>query len=324
MDTSPDLVTVVVPTFNGGRYLDATLGSLGAQTYPHLEVIVVDDGSLDDSAVIARRSGFVSAVLTQPNLGVAVARNRGLARARGRWVGFVDQDDLWRSDRVANLVDYAVRHNRLAVASTERRFALASQRAALQAVGDGRHTWPEEWIADGCEHHLFNLPADPIEAPRPVEEISVSRLLEGAAMLTTSVLYDRETAIAAGGFAPHARALDDHILNLNVARISGPIHRVDTRDLLYRVHPASTSTVSPMSGPFLSAMAGVRLGGVFPATPHVGSNVTHLLRGLPDAPISPAEQVALLLLTVPRRERLRWLFAWAKHSAKDAITGRHR
>ena len=319
MSASHPLVSVVVPTYNGARFLGATLRSLGMQTYPDIEVIVVDDGSTDETLEVARASDVPSSVVVQRNLGVAVARNRGLAHARGQWVGFVDQDDLWRRDRVQDLVDHATAHGLRAVASTEHEFALAADREALRAVGDGRDLWPQEWISEGDEDSLVNAPSRiPAGAP---ELIGVERLMEGAAMLTTAVLYDRETALAAGGFAPHARALDDHILNLNVARIAGPIHRIDTRDLLYRVHAASTSTVSPMASPMLSAMASVRLGGIFPGDRRIGPNIEHLLYALADTGLSKTDQVALLMLTVPQGSRARWTARWAKRMLRRATRG---
>lgn len=313
MNDPEPLVTVVVPTYNGARFLSATLQSLGAQTHRNLEVIVVDDGSTDDTVAVARASEVPSAVVEQQNLGVAVARNRGLARANGVWVGFIDQDDLWREDRIENLIAHATAHGLKSVASTERPFALASDRDALRAVGDGRDSWPRDWIEEGGEAALVSAPPPP---PGPIEHIGVERLMEGAAMLTTSVLYDRETALAAGGFAPHTRALDDHILNLNVVRIAGPIERIDTHDLLYRVHPASTSTVSPMAGPVLAAMASVRLGGIFPSERRIGPNIEHLLSGLPGSDLPASDQLALLSLTVPAGSGLRWWARWAKRRAR--------
>src|SRR6478735_10303639 len=91
--SSDHLGTVVVPTYNGARFVETTLRSLASQSHDDLEILVVDDGSRDDTVDIVRRSGIPTEVLVQQNLGVAVARNRGLARARGQWVGFVDQDD---------------------------------------------------------------------------------------------------------------------------------------------------------------------------------------------------------------------------------------
>lgn len=304
---SEPLVTVVVPTYNGARYLTRTLDSLAAQTYPRVEVIVIDDGSTDSSAEIARTHRVQPKVLTQVNRGVAVARNRGLAVAEGSWVAFLDQDDLWHSHRVETLLRLADQTGAQAVATTETPFAYESQRAALERVGDGRDAWVT-WVPDGGESLLTE--GEVSQATGAVEEIGLERFLKGAAMVTTSVMYDRELAISAGGCAPHARALDDHVLNLNVARLIGEIPRIDSKEVFYRVHADSATTVSPMVAPFLSTQAAVRLGGVFPSDHHLGPNVEHLLFGVAHAELGIADKLGLLLLTTPRSSRARWLVRW--------------
>lgn len=87
------LVSVVVPVYNGERFLGEALESAMAQDYPRLDVVVVDDGSTDGSAAVARR--FPVRLLQQPNRGVAVARNAGIAATQGEYIAFLDQDDLW-------------------------------------------------------------------------------------------------------------------------------------------------------------------------------------------------------------------------------------
>jgi glycosyltransferase involved in cell wall biosynthesis len=92
-------VTCIIPVFNGERYLRETLDSVLAQTHGEMEVIVVDDGSTDASAQIAR--SFVNVIcLQQPNAGHAAARNRGLSAATGAFISFVDADDLWLPDKI--------------------------------------------------------------------------------------------------------------------------------------------------------------------------------------------------------------------------------
>jgi glycosyltransferase involved in cell wall biosynthesis len=87
-------VSIVIPCYNGAPFLRATIDSALAQTHPALEVIVVDDGSTDDSAAIASAFGSRVRVLTQANQGESVARNKGLAAARGDYIVFLDADDL--------------------------------------------------------------------------------------------------------------------------------------------------------------------------------------------------------------------------------------
>lgn len=89
------LVSILIPCFNASRWLATTLDSVFAQTWPNLEVILVDDGSSDDSLTVARRyESRGLRVFTQPNRGQCAAANRALAASRGAYVKFLDADDL--------------------------------------------------------------------------------------------------------------------------------------------------------------------------------------------------------------------------------------
>ena len=70
------LVSVVIPVYNGGRFLEHTLNSVLAQTYRPIEIVAVDDGSSDDSCEVIRRTAPETRLIRQPNHGVGVARNR--------------------------------------------------------------------------------------------------------------------------------------------------------------------------------------------------------------------------------------------------------
>lgn len=91
----PGTVSVVIPSYNRAHCLKRTVDSVLTQTYPPIEVLVVDDGSTDATPEVCR--GFASPVrcIRQQNGGVAVARNRGIAEARGELVALLDADDLW-------------------------------------------------------------------------------------------------------------------------------------------------------------------------------------------------------------------------------------
>jgi glycosyltransferase involved in cell wall biosynthesis len=98
------VVSVVVPAFNAAAFLNATLESVLAQTHRKLEIIVVDDGSTDDTAAIAEhyvnRDGRVR-LLRQCNAGVGAARNAALAFARGKYIAPIDADDVWHPTKIA-------------------------------------------------------------------------------------------------------------------------------------------------------------------------------------------------------------------------------
>lgn len=106
-DAQPALVSVVVPFYAVESYFAECLTSVLSQSYRELQVILVDDGSPDSSLAIAqdfaRRDGRVE-ILRQPNRGLGAARNAGVAAARGRYVCFVDSDDLLPADAIAILV----------------------------------------------------------------------------------------------------------------------------------------------------------------------------------------------------------------------------
>ena len=97
-------VSLIVATFNHGRFLAEALDSAIAQTLKGVEIVVVDDGSTDDTpSVLARYAGRIR-VIRQPNRGLAAARNTGLAAARGTYVSFLDADDVLMPTKLAEQV----------------------------------------------------------------------------------------------------------------------------------------------------------------------------------------------------------------------------
>ena len=117
------LVSVIIPVYNGGRYLRTALESVFAQTYRPLEVIVVDDGSVDDSGVIAQSFNGVR-YIHQANQGVAAARNNGIEATRGEFLAFLDQDDLWTSEKLKLQIGYLLTHPDLGYTLTQQQFFL--------------------------------------------------------------------------------------------------------------------------------------------------------------------------------------------------------
>jgi glycosyltransferase involved in cell wall biosynthesis len=91
-------ITVVIPAYNAEATLPRTLESVRAQTLAPAEILVIDDGSRDRTAEIARSYG--ARVLVQRNAGVSTARNTGVREARTDWVAFLDADDLWEADKL--------------------------------------------------------------------------------------------------------------------------------------------------------------------------------------------------------------------------------
>jgi glycosyltransferase involved in cell wall biosynthesis len=98
------LVSVLIPVYNGDRYLAEAIESVLAQSYRPIEIVVVDDGSTDGSGTIARRYESVR-YFFQPNSGLSAALNSGVKLANGDFLAFLDADDLWEGDKLARQMD---------------------------------------------------------------------------------------------------------------------------------------------------------------------------------------------------------------------------
>lgn len=101
----PPLVSVVIPNYNYTRYLKQTLDSVLAQTYPSVEILVVDDGSTDGSQELLRSYGERLRWYQHDRQGVSVARNRGATESAGDFIAFLDADDFWQPTKLSKQID---------------------------------------------------------------------------------------------------------------------------------------------------------------------------------------------------------------------------
>jgi glycosyltransferase involved in cell wall biosynthesis len=113
------LISCIIPVFNGQTYLAEAIDSILKQSYRPIEIIIVDDGSTDGTAMVAERYNQQIRYLRQANAGTAAARNLGLSVAAGEFVAFLDADDLWHPEKLArqmacfqesDALDYCVSH----------------------------------------------------------------------------------------------------------------------------------------------------------------------------------------------------------------------
>ena len=113
---SMQTVSIILPLFKSERYIRATLESVLAQTYTDWELIIVDDGSPDDSGEICRSYGDPRiTVHTRANTGPCRSRNFGIAQATGDFIGFIDHDDIWRPEKLEKHLDHLNRRPEVGV-----------------------------------------------------------------------------------------------------------------------------------------------------------------------------------------------------------------
>src|SRR5690606_1264368 len=149
-----NLVSIVIPVYNVGEYLEECLNSVLAQSYSNIEIILVDDGSSDDSLELCFR--FASKdrrikVISQENGGLSVARNKGLDLVEGEFICFVDSDDIIHPDFVEVLLSYLVNNDADIAMCRYRNFNNADE---ITSIGESTET---KTIIISGEEALNNL-----------------------------------------------------------------------------------------------------------------------------------------------------------------------
>jgi glycosyltransferase involved in cell wall biosynthesis len=226
-EVAAPVVSVVIPCYNGARYILATLASVLAQDIAAMEVIVIDDGSRDGSAELVRQAYPQVRVEVQANAGVAAARNRGIALARGEFIAFVDADDIWLRGKLAAQLAMMAAHPECRmnyapwqVWDSDQPAPSAAELAAVadSAADSARWAGPSGWIYPS--------------------------LLLDCHVWTSTVLARRSLFDEIGVFDPTLRLGEDYDLWLRASRVT-PILRLPRPFALYRLHAASITHSRP-------------------------------------------------------------------------------
>jgi len=230
-------VTIITPCYNGGRFIAQTLQSALAQTKPLLEILVVDDGSTDDSAAIAESFGAPVRVIRQANQGESVARNQGLMQAQGSHVLFLDADDLLEQTSVERLAQ------------------------ALEAA-------PENAVAImGCAW-FSDDPNTPYTVKVPSAETFFPAIIESNLAPPHCWLAPTALVRGVGGFFADLRWFEDWDLWWRVGLEATVLVRVPHVGALYRRHPGSQlATTTPADQARGHAVLMARMAQAFLARP---------------------------------------------------------
>src|SRR4030042_3198273 len=104
-------VSAVIPTYNRGQKVCEAIDSVLSQTYPLYEIIVIDDGSTDNTPVLLRKYKKKIRYFCQKNKGPSAARNLGIKKSTGDFIAFLDSDDLWDKDKIKEQIDFYAKIN---------------------------------------------------------------------------------------------------------------------------------------------------------------------------------------------------------------------
>jgi glycosyltransferase involved in cell wall biosynthesis len=206
------LVSVIIPNYNHTRFIPYAIRSVLAQGYPHYEIIVVDDGSTDDSREVVARFGDKVHYIWQENQGLAGARNTGIRAARGELIGLLDADDEWHPNYLEEMVALSGEYPEAAVFYCMAQCMDVNGRGLPQFVGG------------------------PAVDPKLLYQV----LLRSNFIIPSTVMFRRKAILDSGCFDAGLRSCEDWDLWLRLLS-KGTIVGASKSLARYRVHESSLS-----------------------------------------------------------------------------------
>ena len=207
--TQSAIVSIIMPAFNAAHTLLESLRSVSQQDYPYWELLVVDDGSSDNTVELVREQAFADPrikLLRQPfNQGVAAARNAGIAAAKGRYIAFLDSDDLWLPQKLSQQLK-----------------AMQENQALVSMTAYYRFTQIPKWQSTST----------------PPNWLDYASLLKGNAIGNLTGMYDCQ---AIGKVYQQAIRHEDYLMWLEVVRKAGRAYGLQEVLAAYRVSATSLS-----------------------------------------------------------------------------------
>ena len=206
-------VSVIIPAYNGDRFLGSAIDSVLRQTYRDYEIIVIDDGSTDNTAQVVKQYSNIR-YFRQTNQGVAASRNLGLAAAMGEYIVFFDQDDVLLPHKLASQV------------------ALLDRDPELGIVNSG-------WQICDCERQTVAQAT--VEPWQQIPDLSPANLIVWKPVFLGAMMFRRTWLERIGGFNINLKQTPDVDLVLRLAKIGCPAAWVEQITVLYRQHGANAS-----------------------------------------------------------------------------------
>lgn len=207
-------VSVIIPTYNRQDFVREAIASVLAQTYQDFELIVVNDGSEDDTQTVVQEFSAIAPCIRyifQPNQGVSAARNTGVALSVGAFVAFLDSDDLWQPDKLKRQLAFFTAHPEAHICQTE-----------------------EIWLRRGIR-------INPHKKHRKAGGDIFARSLDLCLVSPSAVMLRRSLFGRIGGFDPQLPACEDYDLWLRIAALL-PVHLIETPLVIKRGgHPGQLS-----------------------------------------------------------------------------------
>lgn len=206
-------VSIIIPLYNAEKYIEETLLSIDAQDYPDKEVIIVDDCSMDSSAEIVKRMQsnmpYIRYHKLEHNSGVAIARNTAIKLAKGRYIAFVDSDDVWKQGKLTQQLQLFDKHTGCPFTYT-----------AIDYIDEE---------------------SNPLKSKRSLkEEVSYNYILRNTVIATSTVIIDRQ--VVPEIVMPNRRSAEDYSLWLSILKKYGNAYGINEALTSYRISSTSVSS----------------------------------------------------------------------------------
>lgn len=208
-----NIVSIIIPLYNAEKYIEETLKSVDAQDYPDKEVIIVDDCSMDSSAEIVKRMQsnmpYIRYHKLEHNSGVAIARNTAIKLAKGRYIAFVDSDDVWKQGKLTQQLQLFDKHTGCPFTYT-----------AIDYIDEE---------------------SNPLKSKRSLkEEVSYNYILRNTVIATSTVIIDRQ--VVPEIVMPNRRSAEDYSLWLSILKKYGNAYGINEALTSYRISSTSVSS----------------------------------------------------------------------------------
>ncbi len=234
-------ISAVIPAYNSAKFIAAAVASIQAQTEPVADIVIVDDGSTDETEEIVRALPGSIIYHKQQNQGPSAARNTGIERASGDWIAFLDADDQWVPNKIALQKQILAAHPQLKLIAGDMAEIDIDDKITVKSVL--------------AKHQLFNYFDRLAGCPIPN---ALANLVEKNFIPTGTVLVDRATIISAGQFNPEIRFGEDLEIWAKIAAVHA-ISCVPEVLMLRRQHGNNATQANrPMLADLIKVMNSIR------------------------------------------------------------------
>lgn len=163
------LISIIIPTFNRSNLLVEAVDSVLSQDFVEKEIIVVDDGSTDDTSQQMSQFGNKMIYIKIKNAGVSKARNIGIERARGEYIAFLDSDDLWLPKKLSYQMEYFEKHPEINICQTEEQWIRRGKRVNPKNI----HQKYSGWIFEQCIPRCIISPSAVMLKRRVLDDVGL-------------------------------------------------------------------------------------------------------------------------------------------------------